>query len=320
MTINETANWLQNHDHYLILTHRRPDGDTLGCGAALAGSFWDAGKTAFILKNPETTERYLPFVEKYWAPDGFEPDRIITVDTASAELFPINGERYTGRVSLSIDHHPSNTGYAALDCLAADRASCGEVVYDILLEMYGAVSPEAAAALYVALSTDTGCFSFANTTANTLRVASCLADAGAPIRDLNRDLFRKKARGRILIEGMVISGLEFYLDGAVAVSSITNDMMLKAGATENDMDDIAAIPGGIDGVLVGVTIREMSGPRDCKVSIRTAPSVDANAIAARFDGGGHAMASGFSTDQTIGETKRLLLAALPDFLPPDEAE
>ncbi len=114
---------------------------------------------------------------------------------------------------------------------------------------------------------------------------------------------------------MITSGMEFYFDGAVAVATITRDMMDKAGASENEMDDVAAIPGSIEEVIVGVTIREMSGPKDCKVSVRTTPLVNASDLSARFGGGGHAMAGGFSLEATVQETKRRLLDALKDIFP-----
>jgi phosphoesterase RecJ-like protein len=315
MTIRETAHWLNQHDHFLILTHRRPDGDTLGCAAGLAQGLRNAGKTAFILHNPETTARYLPYVKTYWAPEGYAPAHIIAVDIASEDLFPLNGKEYLGRVALCIDHHPSNTQYAAQTCLNAEKASCGEIVYALLLALVGGISADIAAALYVAVSTDTGCFAYVNTNADTLRAAADLTDAGAPIGDINRALFRTKAKSRVLLEAMIITNMEFYHDGAVAVVIITRDMMRRAGAGENEMDDVAAIPGAIEGVIAGITIRELTGPGDSKVSVRTTPLVNANALCAHFGGGGHATAAGFSLDASVEETKRRLLEALDELFP-----
>jgi phosphoesterase RecJ-like protein len=315
MTIPETARWLKARDNFLVLTHLRPDGDTLGSAAALVRGLRLIGKTAHILRNPEATPRYTAYVEKYWAPEDFVPSFVVSVDTASEGVFPINGRQYLDKVSLCVDHHPSNTGYAENCCLDTEKASCGEIVYELLLELNGGVDAETAAALYIAVSTDTGCFAFANTTANTHRAAAALIDAGAPVGELNRELFRKKAKSRLLLEAMITSGMEFYFDGAVAIATVTLDMMEKAGASENEMDDVAAIPGSIEEVVVGITIREMSGPTDCKVSVRTTPLVDANALSARFGGGGHAMAAGFTLGATAEETKRRLLEALRESFP-----
>jgi len=269
-----------------------------------------------VLYNEEATERYMPFLEEYWAPDDLpEPEHVITVDTASYTMFPENGAKYFGAVSLCIDHHRSNTLYAQATCLDAGLASCGELVFDILRKLPGAVCARVAGCLYMAVSTDTGCFAFANTTADSLRTAAALIDAGAPYRELNRMLFRSKSRARVKIEGMINSGLEFYFDDVVCIATITNAMMDEAGATEDDMPDIAAIPGSVEGVNVGITIRELRGADGCKVSVRTAPTVSAHDICKKFGGGGHAMAAGFSLDATTSEIKEKLIAALRDVFP-----
>ena len=314
LTVPETANWLINRDAFLIITHRRPDGDAIGSASALAQGLREFGKVAFVLSNPDTTPRYERFIEDYLAPEGFIPSFVISVDTASCDLFPSNGKEYVDSVSLCIDHHPSNTNYAQRLCLDGSCASCGEIIYDILFLINGEVTPITAQSLYVALSTDTGCFSYANTTANTLRVAGLLVEAGAPLAELNRSLFRTKTRGRIKIEGMIFSGLSFHFDGAVAISTITLAMKEEANATEDDIDDIASIPGSVKGVLVGITIRELSSPKDCKVSVRTSPKINASDICARFGGGGHSMAAGFSLEASVSDIRDSLLGALADFL------
>jgi len=311
----ETARWLSERDNFLIITHRRPDGDTLGCAAGLVQGLKEAGKTAFILFNSEATARYLPYVQKHWAPDGYKPSYIIAVDIASPGLFPGNWQSDGSDIALCIDHHPSNTGYAQATCLDIEKASCGEIIYEILSALSGRISAITAAALYVAVSTDTGCFAYSNTNAGAHHVAGALVDAGAPIGEINKAIFRTKAKSRILIEAMIITGMEFYYDGAVAIATITCDMMKNAGASENEMDDIAAISNSIEGVIAGITIRELTGPGDCKVSIRTTPLVNANLLASKFGGGGHVTASGFSLNASAEEIKKLLLDALGDFFP-----
>jgi phosphoesterase RecJ-like protein len=313
----ETAAWLKGHNNYLILTHRRPDGDTVGSAGALVQGLREIGKTAYIFNNVETTPRYGSYIKEFIAPDDFEPDEIIIVDTASYELFPKSSESFEGRISLSIDHHPSNSLYAHNTCLDASTASNGEIIYDILMELSGKISEKSAECIYVAVSTDTGCFSFANTTSNTLLVASKAIEAGANHVRINRKLFRTRSRARITIEGMIYSGLEFYFDGKVCISSVSGDMMREAGADDDDVDDIASIPGSVKGVQCGVTMRELSGPSDCKVSVRTSPTVNANAIASNFGGGGHAMASGFSLEVPMAEGKLRLLEVLKAFFPED---
>lgn len=310
MNIKDTAAWLSRRDRFLVLTHRRPDGDTLGCAAGLVRALRETGKTAYVYFNPDITARYTPYVESYYAPEGYIPDYVIAVDIASLDLLPPGGEVYADAVDLCIDHHPSNTLYAANSCIDGEKAACGEIIYDLIMELCGKVSAEAAPPLYVALSTDTGCFAFSNTTANTLRVASYLAEAGAPIGKINKELFRKKARPRIVLESLIMGSMDFYFEGAVAIASITNSMMEKAGADEDTVDDIASLPGSIEGVAVGITIRELQN--GSKVSVRTIPRVDANKLCARFGGGGHAMAAGCTINASVQDAKKMIVAAIEE--------
>jgi len=314
LTPAETASWLSERDRFLLITHKRPDGDTLGSAAALAQGLKESGKTAYLLPNPEVTPRYLKYVEDYFASNDYEFDHIIAIDTATPDLFPENALKYKNSVSLCIDHHKSNTFYAESVCIDSDRAACGEVIYDILTVMSGYISSMTAERLYVALSTDTGCFSFGNTTSNTLYVASKAVEAGAPNKDINKLLFRTKTHSRVQIEGMITSSIEYSFDDIVAVVTITRDMMQITGADEDDLDDIAAIPGSVEGVYIGITIRELSSATDCKVSVRTRSPYDAQSICAEFGGGGHKQAAGFSIKKPVAEIKNELSAVLKNKL------
>jgi len=306
LTAAETADWLKRRDNFLLLTHVRPDGDTLGCAGALAQVMLEQGKTVYILPNPEITPRYFSYVVDYLAPDDFLPEHVIAIDTASTDLLPANTGKYKDSISLCIDHHGSNTLYADVTCLDADRASCGEVIFDIMTAMECPLSSKTAERLYVALSTDTGCFSFGNTTSNTLLVASRLVDAGAPNKIINKMLFRTKTHGRIAIEGKITAGIEYCFDHKVAIASITKEMLESSKADEDDLDDISALPGSIEGVFIGITIRELKSPNDCKISVRTRAPYNAQEICSRFGGGGHKLAAGATIPKTIPEIKEML--------------
>jgi len=314
LTPYETAAWLKETDNFLIITHRRPDGDTIGSASALAHGLREQGKTAFVLYNPEITPRYLRFVEKYHAPDDFAPDYVLAIDTATIDLFPKNAQMYKDSVSLCIDHHSSNSLYAEKTCLNIENAACGEIIFDILIALSGSIDSITAECLYVAVSTDTGCFSFGNTTAYTLCVASQLVKAGAPNKELNKVLFRTKTHARISVEGMMTSAIEYYFDDKVAMAFITREMMEISGAEEDDIDDITALPGSIEGVCIGITIREMSSPHDCKFSVRTRPPYNAQQICAEFGGGGHKLAAGCSVEKTISEAKQMMLDVLKRYI------
>jgi len=307
LTHRETAAWLCERDDFLILTHRRPDGDTLGCAAGLCAALREIGKRAYVLENPETTARYVEYVADYLAPADFSPQTIISVDTADCKILQGNAGAYASRVDLSIDHHASNTGYAAYTCLDGN-ASCGETVFDVLQALSGTISKASALPLYVAVSTDTGCFAYANVTPHTFSVAAALIAAGADHVSVNKKLFRTKTRARIALDGAIYSSLQYYHRDQIAVLVLTQELLTSCGVTEDDLDDVAAIPNQVEGVQIGIVVRELP-TGGCKISVRTAPGVNANAICKHFGGGGHAMAAGCTIDETPEAAVGLLLGA-----------
>lgn len=309
MTPQQAAVFLQTHDQYLILTHVRPDGDTIGCAAGLCRALRQIGKTAYVLPNRETTSLFTPYLEGLLACEGWEPCTVVSVDIAARGLFPENALPYLERVELAIDHHPSQEFFAKETCLDAGRAACGELVYEII-KQFCQITPEIGTALYVAVSTDCGCFAYGNTTAGTHRTAAELMDCGIPAAQLNKRHFRTKSIRRMKLESMIISDMELHDEGTIAIAAVTLDMMASLGATERDAEDIAALVGQLEGVKTSVTIRELA-PGKCKLSVRTDPDdLNASHVCALLGGGGHAAASGATVEGSVSDAKRTVLDAI----------
>lgn len=311
MTISssQAAEFLAAHDQYLILTHVRPDGDTVGCAAALCRALRALGKSAHVLPNPELTPLFAPYLEGLLAPEDLLPDTVVSVDIAARSLFPDNALPYLPRVDLAIDHHPSQEFFARETCLDAGRAACGELMYDILRQL-GPVTADIALPLYVAVSTDCGCFVYGNTSANTHRVAAALMEQDIPYQALNKRHFRTKSLHRMKLESLILQNMKLYQEGTVAVAPISLAMMAQAEATDDDAEDIAAFLGQIEGVLHSATIRELR-PGECKISLRTNPNyLNATATCARLGGGGHVAASGCTVRGTVDEAETAILEAI----------
>nr|WP_317322969.1 DHH family phosphoesterase [uncultured Flavonifractor sp.] len=309
MTVTEAAVWLREHDRYLILTHKRPDGDTIGCAAALCRGLRAMGKTAHICPGTGETHLFTPYLEGLLAPEGYEPERVISVDIAARSLFTKAGQPWLERgVDLAIDHHPSQEFFAKETCLDAGRAACGEIIYDILAEL-GQVTAETAAPLYVAVSTDTGCFQYGNTTADTHRVAAALMATGLDVFPLNKRHFRTKTWARLQVERLIVERMRRYENGTIAVAPVSLSLMEEAGATEEDMEDIAAFLGQIEGVVTSVTIRELA-EGGCKLSVRTSGGLNATRVCGLLGGGGHAAAAGCTVSGTLVQAEEQIMAAI----------
>ena len=313
MDYREAAAFLRAHDNYLILTHKRPDGDTIGCAAGLCRALRGLGKTACILPNEDVIPLLGGYLDGLTAPDGFTPDTVVSTDVATENLLPDSAALYKGRIDLAIDHHPSQEFFAKATCLEADKAACGEIIWKICTEL-GVMDGEIAAPLYVAVSTDCGCFVYANTTPHTHRAAAALMEQGIPVKELNKRHFRTKSLARMKLESLILQNMHLYHDGTVAVAPISLELIAQAGATSEDTDDIAAFLGQLKGVLHTATIREHEGG-ECRVSVRTkADELNATKVCARLGGGGHKAASGCTVKGTVAEAERAILAAIDEQL------
>jgi phosphoesterase RecJ-like protein len=306
MDLNTCAHLLEEMENILILTHARPDGDTLGSAAALCHCLRTMGKNACLYNNPEITEKFLPFVQDYLAPKGFEAKAVVAVDLADQGLFP---RGYSGVVDLCIDHHPSNSGYACETLLKATKASCGEIIYEVILALRGNLEKEEADLLYMAVSTDTGCFCYANTRGDTLKTAALLVEAGADNWKINKLMFRTFSRSRLVLEGLIYASLRSYRENRINIAVITKEMMQQAGATENDCDDIASLPGRVEGNQISATVRELDNG-ESKISLRSIETYNSSEICAQFGGGGHAMAAGCSMACGPTEAAERILQAI----------
>lgn len=310
MTVSETVEFLRENDNYLILTHMRPDGDTMGSASALCHGLRQAGKTAFLFPNPQFVDNHPWITEPYLPEKEFKGECVIAVDIAHPSLF---SKGFKGSADLCIDHHPSNTGYAAKTLLKSDKASCGEIVMEVVKELCGGIDKTAADLLYIAVSTDTGCFVYGNTTGDTLQAGAELCRAGAANTALNKILFRTSSKERIKLEAMILSGFRYFHEGKTVFAVITNAMLKESGATENDLSDIAALPGRVEGGCVSAVIRE-NEDGSCKVSLRTNGAVNASEICSRFGGGGHAMAAGCNINENMEKSIELLAQAVGEAL------
>ncbi len=310
LTISETARFLSQRDHFAIVTHRRPDGDTLGCAALLCLGLRQLGKCAYVLENPETTEKYQPLLTGLTKAEPDAQDTLVAVDVASGNMLGDHFASLEGKILLRIDHHGSATSFTDFELVDPDAAACGEVIYDVLKKMGATLDTSMAAALYTAVSTDTGCFRYANTTANTLRVAAdCLA-AGADTFSMNQAYFETNSLGRLRLQGWLTENALFLQDGKVVICALPLAKEQELGLTEDDLENISGFPRSIAGVKIAATLRQEPDGK-IKLSVRAVPGCDAAAICQTFGGGGHKGAAGASMELSMEEAVAAVANAIP---------
>ncbi|MCI8602314.1 MAG: hypothetical protein HFE45_12125 [Oscillospiraceae bacterium] len=314
--IEEAAARLLKMDQALILCHRNPDGDTMGCGYGLCRALRLMGKQARVACH-DPIPGSLAYMADGLEEQAFQEKCIISVDVADAGLLGDSLAHYAGLVDLAIDHHESHRPFAKALCLDGGAAAACEIVYEILLSMGAPITKEVADCLYTGIATDTGCFKYTNVTPHTHRAAAALIEAGCDFGRINKVQFDTKSLALLQLEQKVLAGLEMYEYNRIAVITVTREMLLQSGLRESELYDLAGVPRQIEGVDAGVTIKER-GDNDYKISLRTSEALDASAVCARFGGGGHKRAGGCSFSGPLTALKPALLQALREALPQRE--
>lgn len=299
ITLESAAKTLLSKDKILILTHRSPDGDTIGSGYALAMALRKLGKSVKVDCTDPFPEKYSYFTDKLEKLE-FDEEFVVSVDIADTKLLGEKLSDYADKIDLCIDHHGSNTKYAKEYYVEASAAAAAQVIAKLIRLMNVEFDKDIANAIYTGITTDTGCFRYTNVTAETHRIAADMIDCGAESGMINRLMFETKSRSRLEIERRVMDSIQFYLDGRCAIAYATIDMMKESGAADNDMEGVSSLPRQIEGVMAGITLREKNNGK-FKVSVRTTDELDASAICANFGGGGHKAAAGCMITGTLNE-------------------
>ncbi len=307
----ECAKLLLQQNNILILTHAHPDGDTLGSGFALCRALMQIGKKARVINDDEIPKKYNYLFDDIDFED-FEPSYIVAVDVATENLLGSLQDKYAGKIDLCVDHHLTNTEFAKKLLLRDYPAAC-EIIYMLINEMGVKIDKKIADCLYTGISTDTGCFRYASTTAQSYRIAAELIDLGADNGKINRAMFETKTKTYVALEKLALNNMKMFCNDRVAVITVTQDMYAKTGSNEQETEALAPLTRQIEGVEIGITIREKAN-KTCKASIRTYESVNAAALAKNFGGGGHAQAAACRFDCSVDEALEQIVKKCGEYL------
>lgn len=307
--LSEAVEFLKGCEDAVILTHQSPDGDCIGAGFALKDLLEALGKRSRVLCSDEFPKRY-DFMTSVGSGEEFEPKTVIAVDIADPQLMGNLRETYGNKVQLCIDHHISNVGYAEKTLLNAGASATCELIYELADAMKIQMSDHCAACIYTGIATDTGCFKYECTTARCHEIAAELMKSHKlKYAKINREMFDVKSIGRLKMERIVTDLMEYYLDNRLTMICITSDILNEQHVDANDLEGCASIPLQVEGVEVGVTIKEKS-ENEYKVSMRSANDVNVSAICQTLGGGGHIKAAGCLVKGTLEEVKAAVVEAV----------
>ncbi len=307
-SLSELAHVIKSLENVYILTHIYPDGDAMASAFVLCRVLQKLGKKATVIMGEDIPKKF-EFFNSYITFQEFKPDYVVSVDLASDSLLSSSLENYAGKIDICIDHHISNRGFAPINYIDPSAAACSEIIYDCILKLNLDIDKKMAEGLYVGISTDTGCFKYSNTTYKSHLIVSELMRKGINTSTINEKLFTVKSQKQLNLEKVVYENLEYFLDGKCALTSVLIKDMEKLGIRDEECEGIASIPLRIEGIGIGLTLREKL-PNSYKVSVRTSANYDANKIASLFGGGGHIKASGFNISGPLEDVKNTIIKTI----------
>jgi phosphoesterase RecJ-like protein len=304
---------LEDGEHFIVTAHLRPDGDALGSTLGLHRCLLDAGKTSSIVDLTPIPDRYqfLLAEDEVKTADQIDAstvDAIIVLDSGAIDRAPSFVAEWQHKTTvINIDHHKSNTRFGTLNLIDEQASSVGEMLCTLLASSSFAIKQPAAEALWAAIVTDTGRFSYSNTSPATMRAAALLLETGIDTALINHRVYNAQPLRQLQLQARALNHLSSHEDGRVAMVSLSREDYLELGCTAADAEDIVNLPRNVQGVGIAVFLYEFLDEPGTKVSLRTAEPYDAAAFCQLFDGGGHARAAGCSLTTDLKEATGIIL-------------
>lgn len=314
--LDTIINTIKAAENILVMTHVHPDGDALGSQIAMGYILESLGKKAVLFSEEPVSHLYdfLPGCEKLVTtlPDPHDFDCGIALDCGDCFRLGCKMDNLlTVHPFIVIDHHAGHKEFGDIRWVNPQKASTGEMVYDLASALGAEISYEAAYCLYTAIVSDTGSFKYSSTTADTFRTAQDLVQKGVKPADVAGKLFDNFTVNRLTLMKMVLDSLELFADDRIAFISAPHEVFEKTGTTQADTETFISYPRSLNTVKVAVFIKETEDGL-VSVSLRSkGKSCDVAKLAASFGGGGHRNASGFKLrSETITEVREKLLHEL----------
>ncbi len=290
---------------FLITSHAKPDGDSIGSQVALAAALWALGKEARIVNCDPPQPSLMPFpgvsgIEVASRVEG-RYDAVVAVECPDLSRTGVSG--LEPHFIINIDHHPGNTLYGAVNWFDEKAAACAEMIFDLIGSLGVRLSEEMATGLYVAILTDTGSFHYSGISPRTFDICRQLLEAGANPVAIARTVYDDNSVGRIRLFSAVLSTMEVDDSGRLATMTMTRAMERQTGGRYDDTEGLINVPLTVKEIQAVVLFKE-SEPGVQRVSFRSKGAVDVSAVAKQFGGGGHKNASGCTVPGDLSSVRQ----------------
>jgi len=316
-SIEELIEVLRKAPTVALFSHVSPDGDCVGSMLAMGLALEKMGKEVSFY-NPDPLPGYLMFLPgssriRQDLPNP-QPKILMFVDCTDLQRVNLSlSEISPESTVLNIDHHISNQFFGHLNWVDAQASASAEIALTLINRLGVEIDKDMATNLYTAIVTDTGCFQYSNTTAQTHRLTAELLDTGLDLSGIHHNIFDQKPLAQIKLLQYALNGLEILVDGQLAVMILSMEDFQKCGAEQELSEGLVNHARSIVGVEVAVLLKEV-GPQEVKVGLRSNLWLNVSEIAAQFGGGGHKRAAGCTLRLPLAEAKQSITTAIEEAL------
>jgi phosphoesterase RecJ-like protein len=307
--IQHVTSALRERRRFVISSHSRPDGDSIGSQLAMAFALRALGKDVTVVNLDPAAHQFMAFpgVRDIRISPTVEGDfdAAIIMECSDYARTGVRGlDRY---FTINIDHHPGNTGYGQINWFDPSAAACAEMVFDVVQALGVPLSVEIATHVYIAILTDTGSFHFSNLSPRTFEICRQLLEAGVdPVR-IARQVYDSSSLGRLKLCGAIMTGLQVDPTGKIAVLYVDRAMAKATGASYEDTEGVINQPLTVKELQAVVFFKQTEGD-EYRVSLRSKGDADIGAVAKEFGGGGHKNAAGCTVTGRIDELRNSIVS------------
>ena len=292
-------------NRFLITSHARPDGDSIGSQLAMAFALDALGKEVRIVNADPAPEHYqdFPGMDRIEIAAHVEPvatDAVIVMECSDLSRTGVSG--LDTQFILNIDHHAGNHMYGAINWHDETAAACGEMVFELIEALGVELTFEIATHIYLAILTDTGSFHHSNITPRTFEICRRCVEAGVSPAVMARRVFDSNSFGKLKLIGALLDDMELADSGRLAVLRMDDQMLAATGSTHNDTEGLINLPLTAREIQA-VVFFKVTDTGDVRVSMRSKYEVDVRRVASEFGGGGHKNAAGFTVSGPLAAVR-----------------
>jgi bifunctional oligoribonuclease and PAP phosphatase NrnA len=304
---------LYTRQRFVISSHARPDGDSIGSQLAMAYALKALGKDAVVVNADPAPAPLMAFPgvpDIVIAPtvEGVF-DAAIIMECGNLERTGVTGlERF---FVVNIDHHPGNTGFGQINWFDARAAACGEMVFDLVRALDVPMSIEMATHIYLAILTDTGSFHYSSISARTFDICREALEAGVDPVMVARNVYDSNNMGRLKLFGAVLSAMQIDQTGRIAIVYLDHEMARAAGGTYEDTEGLINLPLTVKEIEAVLFFKQDEGEQ-YRVSMRSKGAIDIGAVAKEFGGGGHKNAAGCTVNGAVDALQKLFVEKIAE--------